>query len=395
VVIHFSAFNDEIGLKTVTPDYTFINEGTNLSFTGIAIDKADVVSSYTVSGINIDKTAPEITIHGIEDGAKYKEGEVPDVSYDASDALSGVDNDWDNLSLVDKATDGSGGGVYLYTVTAIDQAGNRAVKMYHYTVGYDFTGPKIIGNTTVPANDNGWFNQDVTIHFEVNDAESGVKTYPSDVILTQEGVGLSASATAVDNAGNSTEVTVGDINIDKTTPVVEISGITDGASYFIGNTIPQINYTATDSLSEIDQVVADYVSENRNIGKIVYAVAATDRAGNKTTKSISYSVVYDFTWKSPALKRELTKVGKALPLEFVIRDGAGKIATTTHTSLVVKNMTNGQTGDALINLTDVFELKNRRYRYELSTKELPKGDYQIVVSTDDEVPQILDITIKK
>src|SRR5205823_11817862 len=70
---------------------TVLGEGANQFVVGTATDKAGNVSTFTVSGINIDETAPALSAQRIT-AANARGWNNTDVqtSYSASDALSGL-----------------------------------------------------------------------------------------------------------------------------------------------------------------------------------------------------------------------------------------------------------------------------------------------------------------
>ncbi|MBU2028729.1 hypothetical protein KJ761_02455, partial [Patescibacteria group bacterium] len=90
------------------------------------------------------------------------------------------------------------------------------------TGNQDTVPPTITGSVTVQPNAKGWYNSDVTVHFEATDDESGIDFVTPDVIITTEGKNQSVTGIAKDKAGNEASFTVSGINIDKTAPEVKI-----------------------------------------------------------------------------------------------------------------------------------------------------------------------------
>jgi pimeloyl-ACP methyl ester carboxylesterase len=91
------------------------------------------------------------------------------------------------------------------------------------TESKDIIPPTIIGKATTEPNENGWYDSDVTIHFEATDNESGIDTITPDLIISTEGANQSVVGTAKDKAGNEASVAVSGINIDKTAPEAKIT----------------------------------------------------------------------------------------------------------------------------------------------------------------------------
>ena len=89
-----------------------------------------------MSGINIDKTNPNVSVTGVSNGATYTLGSVPAAGCSTTDALSGVDA---NATLQPL----SGGPVGAVTATcsgASDKAGNSGSASVTYNVHYNWTG---------------------------------------------------------------------------------------------------------------------------------------------------------------------------------------------------------------------------------------------------------------
>jgi hypothetical protein len=63
VTVHFECFDDDSGVAFCSPDVVLRNEGRNQSVTGTATDNAGNSASFTVDGINIDKTPPTTAIN--------------------------------------------------------------------------------------------------------------------------------------------------------------------------------------------------------------------------------------------------------------------------------------------------------------------------------------------
>jgi len=116
------------GIDTCDGDTT-LTEGAGQSVTGTATDVAGNTATDTVSGINIDKTAPSVAlVGGPADDGSYYFGSVPAApTCDGSDALSGLD-------ICDITGGGTTVGAHSYTATATDKAGNTKAVTHNYTV---------------------------------------------------------------------------------------------------------------------------------------------------------------------------------------------------------------------------------------------------------------------
>lgn len=101
-----------------------------------AVDEVNNIESSKVLTVKIDKTKPDITIAGIEDGATYILGDVPRAFYRASDITSGIKSVKDFL----KGGNKNNVGTFTYIVFARDRAGNKKIVSALYTVIYKFSG---------------------------------------------------------------------------------------------------------------------------------------------------------------------------------------------------------------------------------------------------------------
>jgi hypothetical protein len=139
VVVHFSAFDNESGLQSVTPDITLSSEGADQSATGTAVDKAGNSAIVIVSGINIDKTAPTADIVLPFDGEQYARSEIMGILYSTDDNLSGVKRlevliDEAPVSMPSIDLFEYGLGAHVLSLTAEDKAGNKSESTANFTI---------------------------------------------------------------------------------------------------------------------------------------------------------------------------------------------------------------------------------------------------------------------
>jgi hypothetical protein len=133
VVVSFTCSDSGSGIKSCVGDTTF-GEGAHQTVTGTATDWADNTASDTVSDINVDKTAPSVSLSG-GPGSSYYFGSDPAApTCEASDALSG-------LASCVVSGGGTTVGAHSYTATATDNAGNTKTETLNYTVlSWNLTG---------------------------------------------------------------------------------------------------------------------------------------------------------------------------------------------------------------------------------------------------------------
>ncbi len=153
-----------------------------------------------------------------------------------------------------------------------------------------------------------WANQNVTVTFScTDDGPSGVDTLtPNPVTVNAEGSGQSASTTCTDKAGNSANGSQGDINIDKTAPVITPSAKTadDDANYTGAwtNQDVVVSFGCTDALSGVatNGLLGGTVSgEGANQSKSSTG-SCTDYAGNSASGASFNGINIDKTAPSVA-----------------------------------------------------------------------------------------------
>jgi hypothetical protein len=129
VTVSFTCSDGTSGVASCSAAST-LGEGANQSVTGSAVDNAGNSESATVSGINIDKTAPIVAlVGGPADGGSYYFGSVPAApTCSASDGLSGLDGSC-SVSGYSTAV-----GTHTVTASATDKAGNSNSASATYTV---------------------------------------------------------------------------------------------------------------------------------------------------------------------------------------------------------------------------------------------------------------------
>jgi len=287
---------------------------------------------HTLTTIKLDKTAPTLAASYPAANSYGWYNTAVTVDFTTTDGLSGIDTFSGDVTL-----SGEGEGQSA-TATATDKAGNSA-SLTIDNIDIDMTPPTITGSRSPAANSWGWNNVDVTVSFAVDDALSGVDpaTIPSDIVLSGEGAGQSVTGTAVDKAGNSATTTVGNINIDKTAPVVSLAA--DRAPDSNGWYNHEVSFTvsATDALSGIDATltVTPPAYSDPDSSSITVTGSATDKAGNTASASLTFK--YDATVSETALTIGEPKWGTdpinvllTTPFSLSATDATSGVATTQY-----------------------------------------------------------------
>ena len=282
VIVTFTCDDGLSGVDQCTSPVT-LGEGAGQNVPGSVTDKAGNSASTTVNGINIDKTAPLVSAvldktamsgwFNIFTGA-------PTVSFTCVDALSGLAGACPDSYLFGDGKD------QAYSQTVYDLAGNSASAGVS-DVNVDTVAPTINGVPDRAPNGNGWYNADVTITFTCNDGLSGVASCSGPSTLG-EGAAQSVTGSVADNAGNTTNTTVGGVNIDKTAPIISaaLDKIAVSGWFNISTSKPTVNFTCSDALSGLDGTCP--ASHLFNDGKDQsYSQNISDLAGNSASAGVS------------------------------------------------------------------------------------------------------------
>lgn len=239
----------------------------------------------------MDSTPPVITPHVNPEpnAAGWNNSDVT-VSWDISDSESVVtaSSGCDPVTITDETVGET------FTCTAISAGGTESQTV---TVKLDKTQPVIVFTDRTAANANGWNKDNVTVNWACSDALSGITSETTSKILSSEGADQSATGTCTDLAGNEANDTQNNINIDKTVPSVSINSPAGTVST---QTVPidipiNDNTSGIDTYSyTIDDTSLDKSASSLNLtyyqpGDHLLNITATDKAGNNTTKSGSFT----------------------------------------------------------------------------------------------------------
>ena len=291
LLVHFTCSDAGSGIATcpadqvISPDGTFTAEGT-------ATDNAGNSAAVSFGPIQIDKSAPTVTVSGTKaDGTPYTPGTWTNqnvlVDFTCSDARSGIATCPSDQVI-------SPDGAFTAEGTARDNAGNSATVSFG-PIQIDKSAPTVSAAAATASNGNGWYNSNLTIRFTCTDNLSGVTSCPADEILSGEGSTVSSTAqTITDLAGNSsTPSNIVTVQIDKTAPVVTVTGVSAGGSYPLGS-VPTAGCSTTDALSGVATQATFNVTGGDPDGTGNFAATcsgAGDNAGNSAAPvSVTYSV---------------------------------------------------------------------------------------------------------
>jgi hypothetical protein len=248
--------------------------------------------------VTVDAVAPDTTITSGPSGTVNSNSAT--FNFSSNEANSTFETRLDNGTWVANGTAPSktynnlSNGSHTFDVRATDPAGNvdQSPASRSWTVQTDSTAP-VINSTLNPANadgSNGWYKSNVSLTWSVTDPESAVtKTGCADQNITtdQQATTYSCSATSAGGSAAQQSVT---LKRDATAPtnVQFVGGPDAGGTYAFGSVPNAPTCTADDATSTVDTcVVTGY---GNAVGGHTLTATATDKAGNKTTATRTYTV---------------------------------------------------------------------------------------------------------
>jgi hypothetical protein len=199
------------------------------------------------------------------------------------------------------------------------------------------------------------------------------------------------------------------VRIDRTPPLVSLTTPNDQASYLL-NQVVRASWSASDALSGTASVSATTASgaglATSQVSKVspktgkptgfTYAVSATDRAGNTTTKTVTYFVTYrppaGFLAPIDASGMSLFKLGSTVTVAFQLTDASGANVASAAASIAVSKVSATPHGtDAKPVVTTqpssgtavTYNAGCKQYLYYLGTSTLTAGDYKVTATLDD------------
>ena len=339
--------------------------------------------------------------------------------------LKGFD-DWDNLQLNFNGPSSGAGGAPIGVGTPQLEITFEAV----LNSAQDTVPPAITASASPAANAAGWNNTNVGITVTCVDASSsplvsGLKsitltgalsasssTSPLLVSLTTEGKNRQIGVSCSDSANNTATVQLAPINIDKTPPVVTVTGVTDGAVYPFGSAIPTAGCNTTDALSGVASNATITVTGGPNgVGAFTATCSrATDVAGNVAPAvSATYFVQYNFAgYFNPILNNGAAffHAGRTVPVKFQLTAADGSIVSNAVANIQVFMVLNTPTGtvDETIDTLPSgnsnsgtlyrFDATSNQYIYNLSTSGYTSGTYLLRTTISDGTTHDVQFSIK-
>jgi Bacterial Ig-like domain (group 3) len=249
-----------------------------------------------------DTTAPTIDLRSPANGDHVGQGNEVVVDFSCGDEQGGSGL----ASCVGTTADGaaldtSTLGDVSVTVTARDNAGNQRAVTHTVTV-VDDTSPKV---TIASPVDGAVYERGASVTADYSCADepngSGLESCVGDVagggaVDTSTLGEHSFTVQATDRAGNTGSKSVNYTVVDRTAPVITVATPEAGAVYGLGENVTA-DYSCVDEpggsgLATCAGTVSDGAPvDTSSVGEKTFVVEASDRAGNESSHSVTYTVV--------------------------------------------------------------------------------------------------------
>jgi hypothetical protein len=241
------------------------------------------VSPATSNSITVLNKPPAIAVSAASGGKSYASGVWTSQDVIVTFTCTPATGD----PVVKNVTVVSEGANQTVTSTCADLAGNETSATFS-GINIDKTPPRI--TYTATAGGQPYFgnltSQTVTVIFNCTDQGGSGPTVPSvQQIFASDGVGLTATGTCTDLAGNLATTSFGPINVVKTPPQLKAILTSGGADYAPGSWSSQgvtVSFQCTPALNiPVQNVTPDTVVSNDGANRFVTGTCS-DAAGNKT-----------------------------------------------------------------------------------------------------------------
>jgi hypothetical protein len=287
VAVAFSCADATSGVASCGPNQTLTADGAGQSATGTATDDAGNSASATVSGINIDKTAPTVECSQPDASVWYGSNVV--VSCISSDATSGLADTADSTFTL-STTVAAGDETATATTgsrTVADLAGNSTT-VGPFTFKVDRKAPEV----TCGSPDGLWHAADVSIFCTAGDGGSGLTGPAAFTLSTSVAAGVetdsayTGSVSVTDGVGNATTAgPIGPNKVDKQAPAITATRTPANVNGWNSGDVT-VEFTCSDGGSGLASCAAPVTVSSEGANQAVTGTA-TDNVGNTASTEVS------------------------------------------------------------------------------------------------------------
>ncbi|HEX7254567.1 MAG TPA: hypothetical protein VF236_01435, partial [Gaiellaceae bacterium] len=262
-------------------------DAAGVSISGSCRDLAGNVAPRSVA-VKYDATAPSVTAtpSRAANGNGWYNAAVT-VGFAGTDSTSGVAS-----CVAAKTYNGPDNAAATVPGSCTDQAGN--VGSASFPLKYDATAPQATASPGRPADENGWYNDPLTVSFAGTDATSGIascvapKTYS-----TPDTASASLAGSCLDRAGNQSTTASFGFKYDATAPVASATPSRQPNANGWYRESLTVTFTGSDATSGIQSCDAAKSYAGPDAASTAVAGSCRDQAGN--TGAASFALKYDAT----------------------------------------------------------------------------------------------------
>lgn len=270
--------------------------------------------------------------------------------------------------------------------------------------------------------DNDWYLSDVQVSLKASDDELGTGvakieysfdgmnwiTYNTPFTISKEGT-TTIEYNSTDNAGNIESTKTQTVKIDKNPSQITINTPVDGSEYILNQPLTA-DWSVSDAISGITSATGTYPNGNAinmaSVGTQTFGVDATDKAGNTNIKKVMYYIRYKYSGILQPINPDgssIFKLGSTLPVKFQLWDAGGNFVTNAVAKIYVAKISdriigaemeaNSTSNATTGNLFRYYSTSNQ-YIFNLGTKTLSTGTWQIRIELDDGTSKTATIGLK-
>jgi hypothetical protein len=197
--------------------------------------------------------------------------------------------------------------------------------------------------------------------------------------------------------------------LDTTTPVITLDMPVDGMNILLYGNVNAI-YSVTDDGSGVNMVTATVpdgsLIDTASVGTKTFTVDAVDNAGNSATKKVTYHVGYAYGGILQPINADessVFKLGSTIPVKFQLKDANGNFVTNAVAKIYLAKISSGITGTeteatstsaATVGNLFRYDSTSNQYIFNLGTKSLSTGTWQIRIELDDGTSKSAKVSLK-
>jgi hypothetical protein len=316
-------------------------------------------------------------------------------------------------------------GVHTLQYYSADLFGNtEEVKSENFTLLIDDIVPITISALSGTFGTNGWYKSSVSIALNATDNDGGVGVEKTLYALDGSEFQLYSSASpipvssdgvhtlqfySVDWFGNIEATQTINFKIDKTLPMVSLVTPINGVEYLLNQSVTA-DWLASDDgsglLSAVGTTASGSAIDTSTVGEKSYTITATDNAGNVTVKTVKYRVVYNYGGILQPVNvngSSIFKLGSTVPMKFQLKDADGIIVNSAIVNIFLSKL-NGTVAGTELEAVSIsaastgnqfrYSTDGSQYIFNLSTKLLSTGTWQVRIALDDGTSKFVNIALK-